>query len=216
MAGEVRMGGVSIMFRLDPELASRVRGHQHWINADDVEELYRDHCARGAKIASELEDKPWGFREYSVEDPNGYELRFTGSPSHDAPRSRPFPEGVSLERRKYTLPEYVEMAGAAFGFREAGTEILENTWGGIIARLEEGTVIGGLRIMWDAPGWFSIWDVAVVPDWQGQSVGSAMMKDALSLIRETAPGAHVYLFTSKHGFYERLGFATETVTMLRV
>ncbi|MFO0769047.1 MAG: GNAT family N-acetyltransferase [Nitrospiraceae bacterium] len=71
-------------------------------------------------------------------------------------------------------------------------------------------------MMHDAPGWFSIWDVAVVPDWQGQRIGSTMMHEALEMIREASPGAIVHLFTYKHGFYERLGFAKETVSMRRL
>ncbi len=38
--------------------------------------MYQAHRANGARIVSELEDKPWGLREYTIEDPNGYHLRF--------------------------------------------------------------------------------------------------------------------------------------------
>ena len=70
--------------------------------------------------------------------------------------------------------------------------------------------------MCDAPGWFSIWDVAVVPEWQAQRIGSTMMKEALEMIREASPGAIVHLFTYKHGFYERLGFTKETACIRRL
>jgi hypothetical protein len=43
-----------------------------------------------------------------------------------------------------------------------------------------------------------------------------MLEEALAMIREASPGAIVYLFTYKHGFYERLGFAKELVSMLRL
>ncbi|MBA3726863.1 MAG: VOC family protein, partial [Armatimonadetes bacterium] len=62
--GSASMGGVSIMFNLQPDLAARVGGHQHWIKVDDADELYRFHQAKRAKIVEGIEDKPWGVREY--------------------------------------------------------------------------------------------------------------------------------------------------------
>jgi catechol 2,3-dioxygenase-like lactoylglutathione lyase family enzyme len=41
-------------------------------DADALCERYRE---RGAKIVAELEDKPWGMREFTLEDPNGHLLR---------------------------------------------------------------------------------------------------------------------------------------------
>lgn len=214
--GSASMGGVTIMFNLQPELAAKVRGHQHGVKVDDVDELYRLHRDKGAHVVAEVEDKPWGLREYIVEDLNGYHLRFGGPPSSEAPKSKPFPEGVTLERRNPTTDEYAGVAGPSFGHKETPPGLLERTWNGVVARSPDGETIGVLRIMWDAPGWFSIWDVAVVPDWQSQRIGSTMMKEALELIREASPGAIVHLFTFKHGFYERLGFTKETVSMRRL
>src|SRR5438046_8208687 len=98
--GSSSMGGVSIMFSLEPDLAAKIRGHQHWIKVDDADELYRLHKSKGAQIVSEVDDKPWGFREYVVEDINGYHLRFAGPPSSEPPKSKPFPNGITIERRK--------------------------------------------------------------------------------------------------------------------
>ena len=214
--GSASMGGVTIMFNLQPELAAHVRGHQHWIKVDDVDALYRLHNGRRAKVVSDIEDKPWGAREYVVEDLNGYHLRFAGSPASDAPKSKPFPEGVTIERRKPTSDESGRVAGQAFGHKEQVPGLLEGTWNGLVARSPDGETIGVLRIVWDAPGWFSIWDVAVVPDWQARRIGSTMMREALEMIREASPGAIVHLFTYKHGFYERLGFTKETVSLRRL
>jgi uncharacterized glyoxalase superfamily protein PhnB/GNAT superfamily N-acetyltransferase len=214
--GSASKGGVTITFNLQPELAAKVRGHQHGVKVDDVDELYRLHTSKGAHVVSEIEDKPWGMREYVVEDLNGYHLRFSGPPRSDAPKSIPFPEGITIERRKPTSDEYAGVAGQAFEYKEPISGILENTWSGIVARSPDGNAIGVLRVMWDAPGWFSIWDMAVVPDWQARRIGSTMMKEALEMIRETSPDAIVHLFTFKHGFYERLGFKKETVSMRRL
>jgi ribosomal protein S18 acetylase RimI-like enzyme len=213
--GSASKGGVTITFNLQPELAAKVQGHQHGVKVHDVDALYEMHRSRGARIVEEIEGKPWG-REYVVEDLNGYHLRFTGPPVSDAPKSEPFPEGVTIERRKPSSDEYAVVAGQAFGHKEHVPGLLESTWNGIVARSPNGHAIGVLRIMWDAPGWFSIWDLAVVPDWQAHRIGSTMMKEALEMIREASPGAIVHLFTFKHGFYERLGFTEGTVSMLRL
>ena len=199
----------------DPELAAKIDGHQHWIDSDDVDEQYSIHQSLGASIIAGIEDKPWGSREYTVEDPNGYHLRFTGSPRYQS-ESKPFPAGVSLERRKPTIKEYVEVAGTAFNYKEVGSDLLERTWNGVVARSPDGESIAMLRIMWDAPGWFSIWDVAVLPSWQAQGVGTEVMREALKAIKEVSPGANVHLFTAKQGFYERLGFGKESVSMIRL
>ncbi len=214
--GSVTLGGVTIMFNLQPDLAAVIQGHQHWVKVDDVDSLYKLHRDRGAKIVTEIGDKPWGVREYVVEDLNGYHLRFAGALSSEAPASKPFPEGVTLERRVPTSDEYASVAGLAFGYKEPVAEVLEKTWKGVVAISPDGEAIGMVRIMWDAPGWFSVWDVAVTPSWQANRIGSTMMRDALEMVREVSPTAIVHLFTYKHGFYERIGFNKETVSMLRL
>lgn len=214
--GSATVGGVSIHFNLQPELAKKVEGHQHWVKVEEVDELYQLHRSRDATIVSEIEDKPWGAREYIVQDLNGYHLRFAGTPATHARPSSAFPEGVKIERRKPTAAEYSLVADAAFGYKQPVPEVLGSTWSGVVALSPDGEVIGVLRIMWDAPGWFSIWDVAVVPKWQARRIGSAMMREAIEAIREASPNANIHLFTYQYGFYERLGFTKETASMRRL
>jgi GNAT superfamily N-acetyltransferase/uncharacterized glyoxalase superfamily protein PhnB len=211
--GHVLGGGVKIMFNLQPEIAARVAGHQHWIKVDDPDQLYAEHIRRGAKIVSEIGDKPWGGREYIVEDLNGYHLRFAGPQKNPhVTKSRVFPADIRLERRLPSGEEYAAVVSEAFG-HEHTPEILSLTWGGIVAVDVEGRAVGVLRIVRDADLWFSIWDVAVRPEWQGMRIGFAMMKEALDQVREACPGAMVHLFTHVPGFYERLGFSKESVMM---
>lgn len=214
--GSVSKGNVTITFSLQPDLAARIRGHQHGIKVDDVDDLYNFHISTGATVISEIQDKPWGMREYVVEDINGYHITFSGLPSSNTPKSAPLPDGVTFEHRKPTSEEFVTVAGQAFEYKHFAPEILENTWNGVVALSPNDHAIGVLRIMWDAPGWFSIWDVAVLPEWQSQSIGTTMMREALATIREASPRANVHLFTYKHGFYERLGFEKDTVSILRL
>jgi uncharacterized glyoxalase superfamily protein PhnB/GNAT superfamily N-acetyltransferase len=214
--GSAPKGRVTITFNLQPDLAAKVRGHQHGVKVEDIDELYRLHTSKGAHVVSQIEDKPWGMREYIVEDLNGYHLRFSGLGPNNAPKSNPFTEGVTIERRKPTKEEFERIAGQEFGYHHTMPGLLESTWGGVIARSPDGDAIAVLRIMRDAPAWFSIWDVAVIPAWQARRVGSTIMKEAINLIGEASPGANVYVFTYKHGFYEQMGFMEESVCIRRV
>ena len=47
------------------------------ILVDQIDGLYQDHKRRGATIAEEIGDRPWGDREYTVEEINGHLLTFT-------------------------------------------------------------------------------------------------------------------------------------------
>ncbi len=214
--GSASWGAATIMFNLQPELAQQVSGHQHWIDVDSVDELYKQHLERGAPIVSPIENKPWGRREYTVEDPSGYHLRFAGDPTQEVLPSKPFPAGVQIVRRIPSVDEHLKVAGSVFYSGKASPEVLVKTWQGVVALSPEGDAIGTMRIMCDAPGWYSIWDVAVLPHWQGQRIGEAMMKEAIDAVREASPGAYVFLFTYKHGFYERLGFTKSTISILKL
>ena len=48
-----------------------------WTN--DIEAAYAQHRAQGAEIAEELAEKPWGVRQYTVREPNGYLLKIAES-----------------------------------------------------------------------------------------------------------------------------------------
>ncbi|MDH3253993.1 MAG: VOC family protein [Acidobacteriota bacterium] len=45
-----------------------------WV--DDVDSFYREVQARGAKIDYDLEDKPYGCREFGIQDLDGYDIAF--------------------------------------------------------------------------------------------------------------------------------------------
>jgi uncharacterized glyoxalase superfamily protein PhnB len=45
---------------------------------DPLFRIYRD---RGVKVVREPEDRPWGLRQFTVEDCNGYRLSFSAEPS---------------------------------------------------------------------------------------------------------------------------------------
>lgn len=73
----VSRDGVRLYLGWDMDLARRVAGSEIVVLVDGLDELHVEHRMRGAEITSPLQGKPWGTREYSVVDLNGYTLRFT-------------------------------------------------------------------------------------------------------------------------------------------
>ncbi len=214
--GAATIGKVTVMFGLNPELAAQSEGQGHWFDVENVNGLHAKHQALGADIISPIDDKPWGRREYTVRDINGYHLRFAGDPVYVPRGTGVFPPDISIVRRKPTPEEHQRLDGGSTYEDETLKGILDRTWKAVVAVTSSGEVIGTARIMFDAPGWFSIWDVNVFPEWQNQRIGTALIEAALEIIREESPGAFAYLFTYKHGFYERIGFGKETVSMRKV
>jgi catechol 2,3-dioxygenase-like lactoylglutathione lyase family enzyme len=207
--GGVRWSGFQIMFCLQPELAARVEGHQHGIFLDDPDALYAMHRSRGAPILSEIENKPWGIREYTVRDPNGYHLRFSGPLKHEAQTCEvSMPDFVTIVERMPTARELALVKGDPATGVDAATETaLANSLYGVVAiDTRSNDAIGCLRIVGDGARFFYIQDVYVLPAFQHQRIGSELMTTAMSWLRRTAPGSYVGLFTGRPGFYERFGF----------
>ena len=50
--------------------------HALYIESDDVDRLHGRIAAEGARILDPLADRPWGQREFTVEDPEGNWLTF--------------------------------------------------------------------------------------------------------------------------------------------
>jgi predicted enzyme related to lactoylglutathione lyase len=55
-----------------------------WIGVEDVEALYKEYQAAGAKIRHGPENYPWAY-EMKIEDPDGHVLRFGSEPRMDLP-----------------------------------------------------------------------------------------------------------------------------------
>jgi uncharacterized glyoxalase superfamily protein PhnB len=43
----------------------------HWVFAEDIDATYAELRSRGARIVEPLEMKPWGLRQFTVEDIDG-------------------------------------------------------------------------------------------------------------------------------------------------
>lgn len=66
--GAVSRGKIAIFFRKrTPPFEPAV----HWIFAEDIDASYQELQESGANIVDPLETKPWGLRQFTVQDPDG-------------------------------------------------------------------------------------------------------------------------------------------------
>lgn len=71
--GAVSRGSVAIFFRKRvPPFEPAV----HWVFADDLDASYGELRSLGARIVEPLEMKPWGLRQFTVEDLDGNRFYF--------------------------------------------------------------------------------------------------------------------------------------------
>ena len=71
--GAVSRGEVAIFFRKrTPPLEPAV----HWVFAEDIDSTYKELKSRSANIVEPLETKPWGLRQFTVEDLDGNRFYF--------------------------------------------------------------------------------------------------------------------------------------------
>lgn len=71
--GAVSRGNVAIFFRrTTPPFAAAV----HWVFAEDIDATYNELRSLGANIVEPLERKPWGLRQFTVEDLDGNRFYF--------------------------------------------------------------------------------------------------------------------------------------------
>jgi GNAT superfamily N-acetyltransferase len=210
----VSWGKIGVMFCLQPALAAQIEGHQHYFFVSGIDGLYNRHRVNSVQVVSPLEEKPWGLREYTVRDPNGYHLRF-GEPITARVSSAPakkLPGDVRLVERLPTVAEY-EMLVRAVGWGRhanlvAAPAVLENTVFSVMA-VEGNRVVGMARVIGDRATAFYVQDVMVLPDRQRQGIGTALMEAVMSFFRrETPRQSSIGLFTGRNlaGFYGRHGF----------
>jgi predicted N-acetyltransferase YhbS/uncharacterized glyoxalase superfamily protein PhnB len=214
--GGVRWGAVHVMFCQQRELAARVEGHQHFFFCHDVNALRQRHQTTGAPVISEIEDKPWGIREYTVRDINGYHLRFGGSPSYQRPATATsvLPAFIRIVERLPSVDEFAELTrSVGWNPSDPATSALalRNSLYGVVAldtrETDDGRVVGAIRVVGDGAKFFYVQDVMVRPGLQHLRIGSAMMESVMAWLKRSAPrGAFIGLFTGKGGFYERYGF----------
>jgi uncharacterized glyoxalase superfamily protein PhnB len=61
------------------EMTAEATGNHSWFAhalIGNVDEVYREFIDRGAEILSQVGNKPWGIREFSVVTPDGHRIVF--------------------------------------------------------------------------------------------------------------------------------------------
>jgi len=71
--GSVSRGNVAIFFRRRQEAFEPV---VHWIFAATIDATFAELQSSGAKIVEPLEKKPWGLRQFTIEDLDGNRFYF--------------------------------------------------------------------------------------------------------------------------------------------
>jgi uncharacterized glyoxalase superfamily protein PhnB len=71
--GAVSRGSVVIFFR---KKSSPFEPAVHWVFADDIDATCEELGSSGANIVEPLEKKPWGLRQFTVEDLDGNRFYF--------------------------------------------------------------------------------------------------------------------------------------------
>jgi GNAT superfamily N-acetyltransferase len=78
-----------------------------------------------------------------------------------------------------------------------------------VVALTEDEVVGAASVTGNGLDTFQVRDVMVLPEFQGKTVGTQLMREVVAWIEEAVPpGEHVTLLTgtTTTKFYERLGF----------
>lgn len=85
----VSRDGAAIHLKCAPKTTSdreNRRSNEHldaYVDVSDVDALYRDLCARNAKVTKSVGDRPWKCRDFYVEDIDGFILCFSESTAHE-------------------------------------------------------------------------------------------------------------------------------------
>ena len=204
------LGSAELQFSLDPELCAGSRGLSMFVNVVNIEDHYAARQAAGANIVSDLEAKPWGVREYNVEDCNGVRLRFAEGGFLEERRGKL--EGVTIVRRNLSPRELKDlMIAVQWHFDDDYEKLRIAVEEPMVTAVAEhqGQMIGTGSIIGHATGNYLISNVIVHPDFQSQGVGKLIMQELDDwLSQKGIPGAIVKLFTGldRQEFYGQFGF----------
>ena len=71
--GAVSRGNVAIFFR---RKSQPFEPAVHWVFAEEIDATYEELKSLGSKIVEPLEKKPWGLRQFTIEDLDGNRFYF--------------------------------------------------------------------------------------------------------------------------------------------
>ena len=88
--------------------------------------------------------------------------------------------------------------------REAGLNPMSLNWPHFVVAEEDGSIVGIGQVKSHRDGSRELASIAVLPPRQGQGIGSAVIKELLTLHGQGA--LHLTCRTHNQGYYERFGF----------
>lgn len=62
----------------DDRPASEINNHSYfaYVDVENIDELYKEFKLKQVEILSDIEDKPWGQREFSIRTVDGHRITF--------------------------------------------------------------------------------------------------------------------------------------------
>jgi lactoylglutathione lyase len=75
--GATRIGAAKASEHVDPDVRAVPRGTELVLEVDDLESEQAAVVAADWPMASDIEEQPWGLRDFRLFDPDGYYLRIT-------------------------------------------------------------------------------------------------------------------------------------------
>ncbi|WP_423174533.1 GNAT family N-acetyltransferase [Stenotrophomonas maltophilia] len=86
---------------------------------------------------------------------------------------------------------------------ELSISLVAETQGQVIGHI----ALSPVTVSDGSTGWFGLGPISVVPAWQGQGIGAALMRAALEALRQQ--GAHGCVLLGEPAYYGRFGFRAE-------
>jgi GNAT superfamily N-acetyltransferase len=205
-------GGAFVQFSLNPQLAVISEGNSVWFRVKQLEQLYALHMEK-AKVVSPLQNRPWGFAEYTVQEINGYYLTFSAPASNRERQAEKSLPDFRIAERTPTTAEFRKLA-ASVGWGKPSDPAVEVQWKSVAYALvaedkQTGEAIGCAFLLGDNISIYYIKDVIVHKAWQGRGIGTTLMRELTRWVEKNAPNdATVGLFTGEHlaTFYRQFGF----------
>jgi ribosomal protein S18 acetylase RimI-like enzyme len=101
------------------------------------------------------------------------------------------------------VPRILAKVGMAFGSLEDHEKAFLNS-SAVVFVYDGSTMVGFGRAISDGVKQAAIYDIAILPDYQGKGIGRMVIKNIL----EKLPGCNILLYANpgKDAFYERFGF----------
>jgi uncharacterized glyoxalase superfamily protein PhnB len=90
--GGIKRDELRLLFGENPGHLNHINNDEHRLEivwfVENVDEIYAEYKLRNLNIVSDLKDEPWGIREFTVEDINGYFIRISETVQKPTPGAK--------------------------------------------------------------------------------------------------------------------------------